>query len=293
MANGDIIRYADYFEIKGDIPFEDLNVYNDNKMYLDPHLIRNAPESDSYSSLAKTELRTFLDCLSEKVLHEDETGRELLTHLNEPPETRLGMSRTGSYGHAADSKLGSAIWKTVREDLAALWRLGIIHHFEDLPIFIKGIGNDITSDITTRIVYDALAKFTENCMEQFPELRAKDMKCINKHIWDSSSLKWVERTYQLPAIGNIPVVLIPQGWADVRLQGLSERFFSKSVLDYRIEQSGHPKPSKKQLRRKLPGNHCQYNIDAAIEARESGARRDLVNEFWRYVDDHRAEEMAK
>ena len=293
MAKGNTIRYTDYFEIKGDVPFEDLDAYNDNKMYLDPHLIRSAPESDSYCSLAKTELRTFLDCLSEKVLHEDETGRELLTNLNEPPETRLGMSRTGSYGHAADSKLGSAIWKAMCEDLAALWRLGIIHHFEDLPIFIKGIGNDITSDITTRIVYDALAKFTENCMEQFPELRAKDMKLVHKHIWDPSSRKWVEQTYQLPAIGNIPVILIPQGWADVRLLGLSERFFSKSVLDYRIEQSGYPKPNKKQLRRKLSGNHCRYNIDVAIEAKESDACRDLVKEFWRYVDDRRAEEMAK
>ena len=38
MAKGNTIRYTDYFEIKGDVPFEDLDAYNDNKMYLDPHL---------------------------------------------------------------------------------------------------------------------------------------------------------------------------------------------------------------------------------------------------------------
>ena len=292
MTEQNAIRYTDYFHIKGDIPFEDLDAYNDNKMYLDPHLIRNAAGPAPYCALAKDELHTFLNCLSEKVLHKDKSGRDLLTHLNEPPETRLGMSEAGSYGHAADSKLELAIWKAVCEDLEALWRLGIIHHFEDLPIFIRGIGNDITSDITTRIVYDALAQFTEDCMNRFPELRAKGTSSVTKFIWDPTDKKWVERTYQLPVIGKVPVVLIPKGWADIRLQGLSERFFRKSVLDYKIEQSGYPKPSKKQLQRKLSGNHRQYNIDTVIEAKESDARRDLVDEFWRYADERRAEQIA-
>lgn len=286
----DKIRYTDYFKIERNVPFEDLDAYNDNKMFLDPHLIRITTEHNPYHSLAKNELYTFLNCLSEKALHKDGTGRKLLVHLNEPPETRLGMSQTGSYGHAADSKLESAIWKAVCEDLAALWQLGIIHHFEDLPIFIKRIGDDITSDITTRIVYDALAKFTENCMDQFPELRAKGTKDLTRYIWDSSSKKWVERTYQLPIIGNIPVVLIPKGWADIKLQGQSERFFRKTVLDYKIEQSEYPKPSKKQLQRQMSRNHYRYNIDTAIEAKESDIQRDLVEEFWRNLDELRIEQ---
>jgi len=118
-------------------------------------------------------MTTFFDEIVECVISpkraETERGRRLLRHFHEPKETRLGMSQEGVNGHGGADDVGAAIWKALSTNAKALIKVGILECVEDIPIFVYGVDKDITSDLTTRIIFDPLAKFTNAMMKKYPQ----------------------------------------------------------------------------------------------------------------------------
>lgn len=81
----------------------------------------------------------------------------MLQRFNEASETRLGMAEVGFRGHGAAEDIGERIWTALTTDLDALLEVGILKRLEHLPLFVEGVGKDLTSDVTTRIIFDSLA----------------------------------------------------------------------------------------------------------------------------------------
>jgi hypothetical protein len=101
-----VTTYTDYFGIHNQVvPFENLNAFRDTPLFVDPHAIRFADMPQPYQQNAIQSLDTFLNALSFRVIQTPADSGELLRHISEPKETRLGMARNGYYGHAASDVL--------------------------------------------------------------------------------------------------------------------------------------------------------------------------------------------
>lgn len=99
-----------HYGIHGHVPFVDVHVDCDNRLFLDPSAIRNNV-SDPLAQRAQRSLLTFfgevLRCQRSSLPSERTKGLALLRRLHEPNETRLGMSAVGVAGHGFGDGLGA------------------------------------------------------------------------------------------------------------------------------------------------------------------------------------------
>lgn len=293
------IHYTEYFGITAkEVPFEDLDAYGDTKLFLDPHAIRIISGTEPYRSRAVDSIDTFLHRLTTRVLSHEKDSGDLLSHISEPKETHLGLARTGHSGHAGSDFIAQQIWLALTTDLEALLKVGVLKHLEDLPLFVNGIDRDITSDITTRVIFDVLADFTHDCCSQYPELNQHGTITLAKAVWDPIQRKWVKRSYKLPAIDRMPFVLIPKGWCRKQLLGSARRFFQIGSIGYiQQKQSRYDgvgkllKPTKKMIKKQRSGSFRDTNLSATSTA--LGDNANIVEEFWKYVDEYYKAHIVK
>lgn len=268
---------TDHFGITGDVPFVDVDLTTDTKQYVDPHRIRLRGVPTKTSADALKCLDTFLDAVTHAVLTADPAGTSLLADFTEPRETRLGMAAQGSNGHGSSAEIGQHIWKVLSTDLHALFDIGILKHLEDLPVFVHGIDRDITSDITTRIIYSPLVDFTTEMIQRYPVIGAQ-MTSLDKRIWDPGSESWTTRTVSLPAVDGKALLLVPQQWVGTSLLLNATRFYETEMLTYaQAEQAivlangKINRPTKDQLKKQpeLPRGRDTH-LEVTLRAHANG-----------------------
>ncbi|WP_144782616.1 hypothetical protein [Microbacterium sp. BH-3-3-3] len=229
---------TDYYGITGPVLFANVDVASDNFRFLDPHAVRLTGAMQPFASEALHCVDTFLGeivrCVISPVPGDHRRGEALLKRFREPWETRLGMSAKGYHGHGGGEDVGSWIWTAMSTDLVALVHVGVLEHLEDLPMFIDGIDRDITSDVTTRIMFAPLARFTESMLLKHPEFTSNGHKAktVISQVWDPSTLEWTEEQFTLPVADGKPLLLVPAAWTRRNLLMSATRFYEKTVLDF-------------------------------------------------------------
>ena len=229
---------SDYYEIPHPVPFIDIETSADNRLYVDPHAIRLSTSPQPFADRAVRCLDTFAEQVTDSIITGTPMmmlrGQQLLQRFVEPWETRLGMSRYGFQGHGGAEVVGTWIWDVLTNDVEALVRVGVLKHIEDLPLFVDGVDRDITSDITTRIIFDALAQFTEKVVHQYPQFTAgiHQVRSFTKQIWSADELNWVDVEVNLPVAGGRALLLVPEGWARPTLLMSGRRYYETSVLSF-------------------------------------------------------------
>lgn len=285
---------TDHFGISGPVPFVDAELDRDNEIFVDPHRIRISSAQPTFAASARESLDSFLLVIRAAVLSTNPArraaGERLLTMFSEPRETRFGFARNSSNGHGGAEDIGIRLWAALH-DVEALLRVAALKHLEELPLFVKGIDRDLTSDITTRIVFGALADFTGEMMRQFPELAtAKEPPItVSRQLWEPARCDWVTRDVQLPAADGKPILLVPSDWVGRYLLMSSGRYHGTTVLTFvqgerAIITSGGKVsyPRKRDLRQHpnlRPGR--QTNVEVTLRALQIGI--DLLVEFRAFV----------
>lgn len=284
-----------HFAIPGPVPFVDVELSRDNERFIDLRRIRSIEDSAHVSS-ALTCVDTFLTTVSTAAMSGDprleEEARELLQRFSEPRETRLGLARKGFNGHGGADDVGARIWRSLTTDLRALLHVGVLKYLEELPLFIEGIDRDLTSDITTRIIFGPLADFTAEMLARYPQFSAGGHSTtkIDCQVWDATACTWATRRVTLPVADGNPVLLVPLSWVSKRLLMSSHRFHGTTLLSYVQEEqaaiapSGKVvHPSKKSLRRRPEFRRGRRtNIEVTLRAHEAGA--DLLRLFHLFVE---------
>lgn len=227
-----------YYGITGPLPFADVDVSCDNWLFLDPHAIRLMGAPEPFASDAVRSMDTFLAEIVRCVTSGDPAlsrrGEALLQCFREPWETRLGMSSKGFFGHGGGDDIGTRIWNALVTDLMALVRVGILQHLEDLPMFVEGVDRDITSDVSTRIVFAPLARFTEAMVQRYPEFTSggRAVRKVRCQVWDPDALEWAEEEFSLPVADGKVLLLVPASWTRRNLLMSATRFYKTAVLDF-------------------------------------------------------------
>lgn len=229
---------SDYYGISGPVPFVDVEVLADNRLFLDPHAIRLSKAPEPFATDAVDCADSFLNevtkCVISGTFADRRRGQDLLQHFVEPWETRLGMAADGFNGHGGAEVVGTWIWDTLNDDVESLVRVGILRQLEDLPLFVDGVDRDITSDVTTRIVFGPLGRFTEAMLANYPEFSAggHEVKTFTKQVWNPALREWDVDSFTLPIAGGKPLLLVPKAWARGTLLMSASRFYETSVLSY-------------------------------------------------------------
>lgn len=229
---------TEYYQITGPVPFANINVSTDNLLFLDPHAVRLSATPEPFASDAIRCMDTFLTelvrCITAGNPADARHGEELLQHFNEPWETRLGMSSLGYLGHGGAEDIGTAIWRALNSDLLALVQVGILKHLEELPMFVNGVDRDITSDLTTRLIFEPLGRFTETMLRVYPQFKegGHETKEVTRRVWNPDTADWDEAIFELPIADGRPLLLVPTHWARRHLLMSATRFYEKAVLDF-------------------------------------------------------------
>lgn len=284
-----------HYGISNPVPFHDIDVDRDNRLFVDPHAIRLSEASSPFAAAAVLALDTFFDAVSQAAMsplpRDHQHGLDLLQHFEEPWETRMGMASSGFRGHGGSTDVGTWIWEALRTDLDALLRVGILKHLEDLPLFVQGIDRDITSDITTRITFSALADFTASVVKAYPEFSTNGhtTRTFTRQVWDSVAQTWSQANVTLPIVNDKPLLLVPTGWARPHLLMSATRYYETQVLTYaqseqiRVQDGKILKTPKDRLK-KQSGLGRGRSTNKQVTTRAEGKGRDILAQFRRFVD---------
>jgi hypothetical protein len=288
---------TDHFQINRPVPFADLDVDCDNPKVLDAHAIRLSAQPQPYAQQAVQCFDTFFDTISRGAMSTNAAAgnhaENLLKQFEEPWETRLGMAASGFAGHGGSDDVGSWIWHAMCDDLEVLLRVGILKHLEELPLFVEGVGHDITSDITTRIVFGPLADFTADMLVQFPEFTAGSHKVgsFQRQVWDVNKRTWTQKTVMLPLVEGKPLLLIPSNWVRDTLLMHAVRFYETSVLSYVQDEQAVVTGDGKIIRTPKDRLKTQHGLGRGrdtirvVTLRAESTGDDLVDIFRRFVAD--------
>lgn len=281
-----------HYGIKQPVEFVDVDVDVDNRLFIDPHAIRLHREVDVFGRDAVTCLDSFLDVLLDCIRRKDRVaGLRLLQRFSEPRETRLGMARAGFSGHGGADDVGEWIWDALTTDLETLVKVGIFGQIEDLPMFIDGIDADITSDITTRLVFGPLGDFTAAMTAKYPEftLSGHQLETVTRMAWDVGNREWATMKFELPSVEGSPLLLVPERWTRSRLLMSGGRYYETSVLTYIqgeravVDPTGKTVTTPKRELRRMPGagRGRATNLSTTMRAHHNGD--DLLAIFKQFV----------
>lgn len=229
---------TEHFKISAPVPFIDVNAHTDTRLFVDPRAIRIEKNPSPYNADANQCTRTFFDTVTNYIKSSSSADNyralELLQHFREPKQTRLGLAKSGINGHGGSEEVGQWIWETLSTNANALLRIGTLKWIEDIPLFVDGVGDDITSDLTTRIIFKPLAEFTSAMVAKYPEFRAAPHKMIKSdhQIWNPQSCTWDEGTFELPSVNEVPLLLVPKNWVRPSLLMTATRYYETQMLTY-------------------------------------------------------------
>ncbi|AHK35323.1 hypothetical protein OPAG_08125 [Rhodococcus opacus PD630] len=282
-----------FYGITGPVPFLDVDIAVDNRMFVDPHAIRLHGASDRFAVRANECTESFFEEILQCVFAGNERrGLWLLQRFLEPWETRLGLAQRGFSGHGGAEDVGSWIWRALNHDINALLQVGLLKQIEDLPLFIEGIDRDITSDITTRIIFEALAEFTSHMIDRFPQFNSSGHRVdtFQCQAWDSAAREWAIKSFDLPVAGGKPLLLVPHSWARSTLLMSATRYYETKVLDYaqleravRLHTGKLVKTPKDQLMTE-PGLGRGRVTNLNVTRRAHANNDDLIAKFKQFVD---------
>lgn len=282
------MRVTDLYRIAGPVPFVDVHVDHDNLLFLDPSAIRNA--TNPLGLRANGQLVSYftevLRCRASANPADHAKGRGLLQELHEPNETRLGMSARRVAGHGFGDELGERMWDELAHNAAC--RAAALTRLEDLRLFVDGVGNDLVSDLTTRVVFDVLAEFTQQMAVRYPTLGGH----VSTEIvttWDGVALRWTPTSTTLPLAAGRQLLLVPKGWVYWRTLMdpiiFYNRFGTETVQQERTtydREGNRNGPSKAALKAEFRHVRGLNNQQAALYRQRD---RDLVAEYRQQVDE--------
>jgi len=226
---------TNYYGITGRVPFLNVDVDNDNELFVDLSAIRLERGPEPYRELALNAAGTFLEEIVDGILDGSpprlERAHRMLLAFREPWQTRLGFTSVGSFGRGGAEWTGDELFRALTEDAEALTVVGILQRLDQIPIFVEGIGPDITSDITTRVIMESLVQFTQAMMREYPQL-TRGSRRVRLRMWDATLRRWVDRLVELPAPDGQALVLVPEMWTRANPLIRPSRFHGIAALGY-------------------------------------------------------------
>jgi hypothetical protein len=209
------MRFSDQFGLEltqGQLDFVDIDTTDDVRVYIDPSAIRiqGGDLAESCQALLQSYFHEVLAAIGE-----DDGLRiaELLRSLGtEPNETHLGQSVGPSRGRGLGPRRRQEIVTALASSEAA--RSGMLQDLEETTLFIRGLGRDFVSDMTTSVIRAPLIRYTQDmCALHGVPTESQ----WSGFMWDADALEWKEEMVLLPRGPIGKLLLVPKSFVRARL----------------------------------------------------------------------------
>lgn len=280
-------RVTEHYGIDGPVPFVNVHVERDSPIFLDPSAIRNDPSPRGVGAYGQ--LRTMFSQVVEAARssnpHDHQVGRQLLNHLHEPNETRLGLSIGGSHGRGFAYELETQFWDALRANPSC--QHAVLNRVEDTRLYVDYVGDDRISDMTTRIIFNVLADFTTEMMSIYPALNA-GATTAKTDTW-SDTAGWQLRDFELPHCAGKQLLLVPREWVYWRTLMDPIQFYNRySTQVIQDETATYSEKGKRHAASKASIKQANPHIrtlnnDKAVEYKAEHGR-DLTEEYRNWID---------
>lgn len=229
--------FSSYFGIKktqAELDFVDINLNLDTPLYLDPYALTT--REDEWSIECHQLVVSYFQSILLAIKNNDSVkGVRLLSHLGEPEETKLGVSKEGNKGRGIGSFQASELFKALQNSKAA--KSGLLEDISDFALFIPLIGRDKISDMTTNIIRGALITYTQTQCDLF----GIPMQNVpSGFYWDIQQTEWRQSYVNLPVCNNAKVILVPKYTVRYQVGVDHSAYRSRFVLEFLQEE--HRKP---------------------------------------------------
>ncbi len=215
---------------QAELDFVDISPGEDLPLYLDPYALTT--REDTWSKDAHELVLTFFYEVIQSVRHGNKKrGVQLLSHLGEPEETHLGVSKNGNKGRGIGSIQAEEVYETLKDSKAA--QSGLLEDLSDLALFIPGIGRDKISDITTNVIRKSLIDYTQaQCLLYSVPTR----KVSSGFYWCSDNRAWKQDFLDLPIYEHQKIILVPKYTVRYQVGVDHSNFRQKFVLEFLQEE---------------------------------------------------------
>jgi hypothetical protein len=241
------------------LDFVDVELDTDQPLFIDPLALaqRLDPWSRRSHELVVTFFQGVIDALR---AGDEETAESLLLNLQEPNETRLGLSRGRPQGAGIGRGQAQQLYEAL--DASTAVQTGFINSLEDCELMIPGIGHDKISDLTTNIIRSQLIAYTQAQCELF------GVPLQNTALppqFDADNMTWVAQFADVPRANGRAVVLVPKGIVRWKPEYSAPSYYNHYVLEFlqdehlrtnsalvRTLRSGARYVTKKDLKERFP-----------------------------------------
>jgi hypothetical protein len=233
------MRVSEYFQLgrrQPSLDFVDIDTRKDVSVFLEPAAIRQLP--DDWGKQCEIMLTTFFDSILDAIRLDDPKQLRYLMMgpLGEPNETHLGWSKGNSRGRGIGEKRANAIIESLRKSKAV--HSGLLEDLEDTALFVKQIGPDIISDITTNISRGMLIAYTQGVAEHHG-IPLEEVP--SGPVWNPDRQEWESGFTQLPVATGGKLLLVPKILVRYRpYLNLSEYYRSYLIPSLAAEELNKP-----------------------------------------------------
>lgn len=221
--------FSSHFRLQksqAELDFVDVPIQKDLPVFIDPFAL--SLRQDRWSQRTHATLLSFFERIIELIRSEDlETARELLQHLKEPNETRLGLSKKRPRGRGIGPNQADGLFQALHASSAV--RTGVLKSLEECELLVEGIGRDKISDLTTNVIRGHLAEYTKEQCELFG-IQTNSV-AIGPY-YKGETREWRNEYLELPVVTGKPILLVPK--TIVRFDPLysHQRYYRQIVLSY-------------------------------------------------------------
>jgi hypothetical protein len=253
-------RVSEYFDLglaQPQLDFVDVAIETDTKVYLDPRglLLLNTDWGRECVAL----VQDFFGCVL-AAIKDGNTSRaiKLLNQLHEPNETRLGLSKGRSQGHALGPELAGRVREALTRSEAV--KTGLLTDLEDTILMIEGIRNDLISDITTNVIRQPLVRYTQHACEDLG-IPMEEAIYPGGPFWDPGTEQWYQDFVTLPVANKKPLLLVPKVIVRKKMDYDPDEYYDNYIIPLlreeeieagsslvtTIKKTGEPRVTKKDL----------------------------------------------
>jgi hypothetical protein len=256
------------------LDFVDVDTSRDARLFVDPHFLARRPDRWSIDATASVQsfFSHFLDLLQQKDL---DGARQLFSHLGEPNDTCLGLSRGKPRGNGVGETLADDMFDSLVNSKAA--QTGVLSDLEDARIFVRGIDKDRLSDITTALIRRHLLEYTEaQCQTWGIPLQAD---VPSGDVWDSTTSSWTSYLTKRIVIGERPLLLVPKAIVSFSKRYTAKNFHQHFVLTFLKHEHLRLDTALVQKRKKKDGSVRRWVTKKSIVDHEPAADKDYLADF--------------
>ncbi|WP_294267155.1 hypothetical protein [uncultured Chryseobacterium sp.] len=192
---------------KKEIDFVDIPLGEDLEAFICPFLIENNKLSNSVALEVYERVHQFLIKLNRDFIKPNKRneGIEFLSHLHEPNEYHLGYSDRNK-GKAVSDVRAEVIYDALRNNSFAKQNIAITNEAHFVLLLVKGIGQDIMSDIIANVCRDIFAESTLKICKKH-KISTISLKI---EFYNAITKKWEKKSADLPNFAGKSIILLPK-----------------------------------------------------------------------------------